>query len=75
MLRRLALGLIWVYQKAISPFLGPNCRFYPTCSCYSKECFERFPFYLALWYSFRRIIRCHPFSPGGVDPVPGDKNI
>lgn len=56
----------------ISPFLGKNCRFYPSCSQYSKECFEKFSVTRALWYSFRRIIKCHPFNKGGVDPVPSN---
>jgi putative membrane protein insertion efficiency factor len=69
----IAIFFIRIYQLFISPLLGPRCRFFPTCSHYSKECFHKFPFHLALWYSFLRIIRCHPFSSGGVDPVPGDK--
>ncbi|MBP9680047.1 MAG: membrane protein insertion efficiency factor YidD [Bacteriovorax sp.] len=62
--------LIRFYQYFISPLLGPNCRFYPTCSEYAKECFLQFPIHRALWYSSRRIIRCHPFCEGGHDPVP-----
>ncbi len=58
------------YQYFISPLLGPNCRFYPTCSEYSKECFDQFPIPQALWYSCRRLLRCHPFCEGGHDPVP-----
>lgn len=62
--------IIRFYQYFISPMFGPKCRFYPTCSEYSKECFERFPIHRALWYSSRRITRCHPFCEGGHDPVP-----
>jgi putative membrane protein insertion efficiency factor len=69
-MKRFLIFLIRIYQLFISPFLGPNCRFYPTCSEYSKECFQQFPIAPAMWYSFRRIIRCHPFCEGGHDPVP-----
>ena len=58
------------YQILISPLLGPKCRFYPSCSQYARECFKKFSFPVALWYSSRRICKCHPFHPGGVDPVP-----
>ncbi|MCK6593816.1 MAG: membrane protein insertion efficiency factor YidD [Bacteriovoracaceae bacterium] len=62
--------LIRFYQYFISPMLGPNCRFYPTCSQYSYQCFEKLPIHRAIWYSGKRICKCHPFHPGGVDPVP-----
>ena len=62
--------IIRFYRYFISPLFGPKCRFYPTCSQYSKECFEQFPIHIALWYSTKRICRCHPFSEGGFDPVP-----
>jgi putative membrane protein insertion efficiency factor len=74
MFKKIAILFIKFYQYFISPLLGPKCRFFPTCSHYSKECFERFPFHLALWYSFRRIIRCNPMCKGGLDPVPEAKN-
>ncbi len=66
----LADFLIRAYQILISPFLGNNCRFAPTCSQYARECFKKFSFPRALWYSSRRICKCHPFHPGGYDPVP-----
>lgn len=69
-MKTIVLILIKFYQYFLSPLFGPKCRFYPTCSHYSKECFEKFPFGRALWYSSRRISRCHPFCDGGVDPVP-----
>ncbi len=56
---------------SISPFLGTNCRFSPSCSQYTLECLERFTILKGLWYSFIRIIKCHPFNAGGYDPVPG----
>ena len=69
MLNRIGLGIISIYRKFISPFLGPRCRFQPTCSTYAKECFESFSFFKAVWYSCLRILKCHPFSQGGYDPV------
>ncbi|MBK23832.1 MAG: membrane protein insertion efficiency factor YidD [Halobacteriovorax sp.] len=67
---KVANFLILIYQKLISPLLGPRCRYYPSCSEYSKQCFDKFPFCVALWYSILRILRCHPFKDGGFDPVP-----
>ena len=66
----LFISLIRFYQYFISPILGPRCRFMPTCSQYALECFQKFPIYKALWYSTKRICKCHPFNPGGYDPVP-----
>jgi hypothetical protein len=66
----ISISLIRFYQYFISPLLGQNCRFYPSCSEYTKECLTRFPIERAVWYSFRRIIKCHPFCEGGCDPVP-----
>ncbi|MCX8017883.1 MAG: membrane protein insertion efficiency factor YidD [Rhodocyclaceae bacterium] len=69
----LARPFIWLvrgYQLAISPFLPPSCRFFPTCSCYAIEAFERHGAVKGLWLSVRRIARCHPWHPGGHDPVP-----
>ncbi len=61
--------LIKIYKKFISPYLGDNCRFYPTCSEYAEECFKSFNIFKALYLSAYRIIRCNPFSKGGCDPV------
>jgi len=72
--RRLLLGLIRVYQVGVSPLLGPRCRFYPTCSCYTHTAIERFGVLRGTWLGFRRILRCQPFSQGGYDPVP-DKRL
>lgn len=62
--------IIRFYQRAISPLLGHHCRYYPTCSQYAFEAFQKFPFYLALWYSLKRILKCNQFFPGGYDPLP-----
>lgn len=66
----LFLFLIKIYQMTISPFLGARCRFDPSCSNYAYLAFKRFPFYLAIWYSGKRILKCHPFHRGGFDPLP-----
>lgn len=69
----LARPLIWLvraYQLAISPLLPPSCRFYPTCSCYAIEALQRHGFLKGGWLAVRRIGRCHPWHPGGDDPVP-----
>lgn len=69
-MKRLLLGLIRAYQILISPLLGPACRFQPTCSRYAVEAIERFGPWKGSWLAIRRISRCHPFHPGGYDPVP-----
>ncbi|WP_188205907.1 membrane protein insertion efficiency factor YidD [Alkalibacillus aidingensis] len=61
------------YRKFISPMFGPNCRFHPTCSSYSLTAFERFGVMKGLYLSIKRIVKCHPFHPGGFDPVPEKK--
>lgn len=58
------------YQLALSPYLGNRCRFWPSCSEYACEALERHGLVRGGWLSVRRIVRCHPFNPGGVDPVP-----
>ncbi|MGI6345431.1 MAG: membrane protein insertion efficiency factor YidD [Bacillota bacterium] len=67
---KLAVFLIRVYRRWISPLLGPSCRFYPTCSEYMIQALEKYGFFRGGWLGVRRILRCHPFSPGGYDPVP-----
>lgn len=63
--------LIRVYQTAISPLLGPRCRFYPSCSQYAAEAIRLHGAWRGGWLALRRILRCHPLNPGGYDPVPG----
>ena len=70
MIDSLALGLLRLYKRAISPFLPPSCRFVPTCSEYGYEAIERHGVWLGSWFALRRLARCHPFCPGGYDPVP-----
>lgn len=69
-MRYLALLLIRIYQRAISPVLGVHCRFHPTCSAYAREAIERYGFVQGVWLGVRRLLRCHPLHRGGFDPVP-----
>lgn len=70
-MRTLLKSLVHAYRWLISPLLGPSCRFYPSCSAYALEALERFGALKGSWLSIRRIGRCHPWHPGGYDPVPG----
>ncbi|MCM2288161.1 MAG: membrane protein insertion efficiency factor YidD [Sulfuritalea sp.] len=62
--------LIRAYQLAVSPWLGNRCRFHPSCSEYSMEALRRHGLLRGLWLGVRRVGRCHPWHPGGYDPVP-----
>ena len=73
--RKIFLGLIRGYQLAISPMLGPRCRFYPSCSCYAHTAIERYGALRGTWLGLRRLLRCHPFHKGGYDPVPDKRMI
>lgn len=67
---RLVILFVRVYQYLISPVLGPHCRFYPSCSHYAVEAIERHGLLRGVLLAVRRLSRCHPWHPGGVDPVP-----
>ncbi len=69
-MRKCLLFIIKIYQKLISPFLGSNCRFYPSCSQYTYTSIERFGAFKGGWLGLKRISKCHPFHEGGVDMVP-----
>lgn len=69
-MRQICLGLIRFYQYVISPLLGPSCRFYPTCSQYSFDAIGQYGVIKGLYLGLRRLIKCHPFHPGGFDPLP-----
>ena len=68
--RIIALALITVYQRVVSPLFGPRCRFEPSCSRYTAVCIERFGLWRGVLFGAQRLGRCHPFHPGGYDPPP-----
>jgi uncharacterized protein len=69
-MKHLFISLIRFYQKFISPLTPPTCRFYPTCSHYGLEAFRRFGVIKGGYLTVKRILKCHPFHPGGFDQVP-----
>jgi hypothetical protein len=69
-MRIVLIYLIRAYQLAISPLLGPRCRFYPSCSQYGLEAIEQHGALRGTWLTVKRIARCHPWHEGGFDPVP-----
>jgi putative membrane protein insertion efficiency factor len=73
-MRHVLKFLIRAYQLALSPMLGPRCRFYPSCSQYALEAIESHGALRGSWLTARRICRCHPFHDGGFDPVPCPKH-
>lgn len=72
-MKHIFIGLIRLYQKFISPIKPRTCRFYPTCSAYGLESYKRFGAIKGTWLTVIRILKCHPFHPGGVDLVPEKK--
>lgn len=73
-IRKIFLLIIRFYQRAISPMLGSNCRFYPTCSNYTYEAIVKHGALKGIFLGTKRILKCHPFHPGGYDPVPEKQN-
>lgn len=73
-MKKIMLGIIRLYQKYISPGLPPSCRFYPTCSTYAHEAISEHGALRGGFLAFKRILKCHPFHPGGFDPVPARKD-
>ena len=72
-MRKIVVLIIQGYRLLISPFLGSNCRFYPSCSEYAQEAITEHGVIRGLWLSLKRLGRCHPWHAGGVDPVPARK--
>lgn len=68
-MKKVFIKLIEFYQKAISPWLGHNCKYYPTCSEYTKQAIEKYGAVKGTIKGFKRILRCNPFSKGGYDPL------
>jgi putative membrane protein insertion efficiency factor len=69
-MKKLLRFLLRAYQLAISPLMAPSCRFYPSCSNYALEALEVHGAAKGSWLAVKRVCRCHPWNPGGVDPVP-----
>jgi putative membrane protein insertion efficiency factor len=69
-MKKIALLLIRLYQKTISRALPPSCRFTPSCSHYGYEAIDKYGLFKGGWMAAKRVSRCHPFNPGGYDPVP-----
>lgn len=67
---RVLLALLAAYRYLLSPMLGRNCRFFPSCSEYATEALERHGALRGSWLALKRVARCHPWHPGGYDPVP-----
>jgi len=70
-MRQILIIIIRAYRYALSPFLGHHCRFYPSCSCYAQEAVHEYGVLRGTWLAIRRILKCHPWHPGGIDYPPG----
>lgn len=68
--RNIAIAIMKVYRLVISPLYGEVCRYYPSCSSYSLQAYQQHGFVKGVWLTVRRLLRCHPFTPGGIDDVP-----
>ena len=69
-MKKISITLLKIYQKVISPLLGNNCRFYPSCSSYAITSLERYGFLKGIFLTLQRLSKCHPLSNGGIDLVP-----
>jgi hypothetical protein len=69
-MRHIFIFIIKLYKKIISPLFPPSCRFYPSCSTYAIQAFEKYGIFKGFWLSTKRILKCNPFHPGGYDPLP-----
>jgi hypothetical protein len=69
-MKRLLRSLIRLYQLCLSPVVAPHCRFHPSCSEYGLEAIQKYGAGRGMWLAARRVCRCHPWHPGGLDPVP-----
>lgn len=72
-IKSMLIGIILFYQRYISRFTPPTCRFYPTCSHYGLEAIKRYGPLKGSWLTVKRLVKCHPFHPGGIDLVPEKK--
>ncbi len=70
MIKKIAVFLIRLYQLVFSPVLGGQCRFYPSCSDYTRQAIVKHGTFKGVYLGAKRLLKCHPFHPGGVDPVP-----
>ncbi len=68
-LKKIVIGIVRLYQKFISPLFPPTCRFYPTCSAYFIQAVEKYGAVKGSFLGIKRILKCHPFNPGGYDPL------
>jgi len=73
-MRDALIRIVGIYRTWISPWLGQNCRFFPSCSCYAQQALAQHGTLQGLWLSTKRIVRCHPWHAGGYDPVPQATN-
>ncbi len=74
-MQKILILLIKGYRAILSPIMGNQCRFYPTCSCYTEEAIRQHGALRGSWLGLRRIARCHPWHEGGIDPVPGTEHL
>jgi uncharacterized protein len=69
-MRQILIVFINAYRYILSPFMGHNCRFYPSCSCYAQDAIQEYGVTRGTWLAIRRIVKCHPWHDGGVDYLP-----